>query len=176
MRKSKKAIRVPLLFSILFLLAAFAAPPLAGAAGKSVPVVTAGKTVKVNYTLKVDGKVVDSSKGKPPLEFKAGSHEMIPGFEKAVMGMKLGEKKSFKVSPEEGYGKVNPKAIQEIPKSKLPPNIKPAPGMMLSASTPDGHHIPVRVVSVKKDTIVLDFNPPLAGKTLNFDVEVVGIK
>lgn len=139
-------------------------------------VVMQGKTVKANYTLKVDGKVLESSKGKEPIQFTTGSHQMIPGFEKAVMGMKVGEKKSFRVSPEEGYGKENPKAIQDVPKSKLPPDVKPKAGMVLQAQDKSGHTIPVRIVEVKKDVVVMNFNHPLAGKTLNFDVEIVEIK
>ncbi|MEW6109704.1 MAG: peptidylprolyl isomerase [Nitrospirota bacterium] len=138
--------------------------------------VTEGKTVKVIYTLKVDGKVIDSSNGRKPLEFKAGSRQLIPGFEKAVIGMKVGEKKSFKVSPEEGYGPVDAKAMHDIPKNQLPPDIKPSAGMVLSAQSKDGRRIPVRIAEVKKDVVVVDFNHPLAGKTLNFDIEVVEIK
>jgi FKBP-type peptidyl-prolyl cis-trans isomerase 2 len=139
-------------------------------------VVTEGKTVKVDYTLEVDGKVMDSSKGRGPLEFKTGSGQMIPGFEKGVMGMKVGEKKSFKVGPEEGYGSENPQSIQEIPKNQLPPEIKPEAGMTLYAQAPDGRQVPVRVMEVKDDVVVMNFNHPLAGKTLNFDVEVLEIQ
>ena len=138
-------------------------------------VVSEGKSVKVNYTLTVDGKVVDSSNGRGPLEFKAGSHQMIPGFEKAVMGMKTGEKKSFKVSPKEGYGLEDPKAIRDIPKNQLPPEMTPKAGMTLTAQA-NGQSVPVRIVEVKKDVVVMNFNHPLAGKTLNFDVEVLEIK
>jgi len=152
----------------------FAAAEAAKKGGTAV--VAEGKTVTVNYTLKVDGKVLDSSKGKQPIQFTAGNHQMIVGFEKAVMGMKVGEKKSFKVSPEEGYGKKNPKARQNIPKSQLPPDIKPAPGMLLRAQDKDGRSRTVSIVEVKKDAVVIDFNHPLAGKTLNFDVEIVAIK
>jgi len=151
----------------------------AGAAEKPKKVTTVvadGETVKVNYTLTVDGKVVDSSKGRQPLEFKAGAHQMIPGFEKAVMGMKVGEKKSFKVKPEEGYGPVNPKAFQEVPKNKLPADVTPQAGMTMVAQGKDGKKIPVKIKEVKKDVVVMDLNHPLAGKTLNFDVEVVEIK
>ncbi len=91
----------------------------AGAAEKPVKgtaVVANGNTVKVNYTLTVDGKVVDSSKGRQPIEFKEGAHQVVPGFEKALIGMKVGGKKSFKVKPQDGYGSVNPKAFQEVPK------------------------------------------------------------
>jgi len=139
-------------------------------------VVSEGKSVRVDYTLKVDGKVVDTSKDREPLRFKAGSHEVVPGFEKAVMGMKVGEKKSFKVSPEEGYGAVNPKAMRDVPRKELPEDLTPKAGMTLSAQTKDGQRFPVRIVEVKKDVVVMDFNHPLAGKTLNFNVEVLDIR
>jgi FKBP-type peptidyl-prolyl cis-trans isomerase 2 len=138
--------------------------------------VSEGKTVKVHYTLTVDGQVVDSSNGSAPLQFKAGEHKVIPGFEKAVMGMKVGEKKSFQVSPEEAYGPENPKAFQDIPKKQLPPNITPKKGMTLSTQSKDGQRINVRVHEVKKDVVVMNFNHPLAGKTLHFDIEVVEIQ
>jgi FKBP-type peptidyl-prolyl cis-trans isomerase SlyD len=138
--------------------------------------VSAGKTVKVNYTVTVDGKVVDSSKGREPLTFKAGEGQIIPGFEKAVIGMKAGEKKSFKVSPEEGYGKEDPSAIQNVPKDRLPKGIEPKAGMTLQARTKDGRQIPAKIMEVKKDVVVINLNHPLAGKTLNFDVEVIDVK
>jgi FKBP-type peptidyl-prolyl cis-trans isomerase 2 len=139
-------------------------------------VISEGKAVKVNYTLTVDGKEADSSKGRGPLEFKPGSHQVIPGFEKAVMGMKVGEKKSFKVAPEDGYGPEDPAAKQNVPKNQLPPDITPKAGMMLMAQAKDGRSIPVKIVEVKDDVVVIDLNHPLAGKTLNFDVEVLEIK
>jgi FKBP-type peptidyl-prolyl cis-trans isomerase 2 len=141
-----------------------------------VNVVSEGKTVKANYTLTVDGKVEDSSKERGPLEFKVGSNQVIPGFEKALMGMKAGEKKSFKVAPEEAYGPVDPGALQSVPRSQLPPEITPKVGMMLTAAGKDGQSMPVRIVEVKDDVVVMDFNHPLAGKTLDFDVEVVEVK
>ena len=139
-------------------------------------VVSEGKTVKVNYTMKVGGKVLETSIGHKPLQFKAGSHQVIPGFEKAVMGMKTGQKKSFSVSPREGYGLEDPKAIKSIPKKQIPPDIKPKAGMLLDTQGKDGQRVPVRVVEVKKDVVVINFNHPLAGKTLNYDIEVLEIK
>lgn len=139
-------------------------------------VVSEGKTVKVNYTLTVDGKEMDSSKGRGPLEFKVGSHQVIPGFEKAVVGMKAGDKKSVKVAPEDAYGPVDPNAVQTVAKNQLPPEITPKAGMVLSAHGKDGQTMPVKIVEVKDDVVVVDFNHPLAGKTLNFDVEVLEIK
>ncbi|MDO8281006.1 MAG: peptidylprolyl isomerase [Thermodesulfovibrionia bacterium] len=137
--------------------------------------VTDGNTVKVLYTLTVDDKVIDKSINNEPFEFKVGDNQVVPGFEDAVKGMKLGEKKSFKLSPADGYGEIDPEALQEIPLTELPAAIVPTPGMTLQAMSPEGQTVIVTVKEVKKDTVVMDFNHPLAGKTLNFDVEVVGI-
>ncbi len=161
---------------VLGLITASVAQAGAADAKKGGAAVADGKTVKVNYTLTVDGKVVDSSKGRQPLEFKAGSHQMIPGFEKAVMGMKAGQKKSFKVKPEDGYGLVNPKAYREVPRKQLPADITPKAGMTLVAQGQNGQKMPVKIKEVKKDAVVIDFNHPLAGKTLDFDVEVMEVK
>jgi FKBP-type peptidyl-prolyl cis-trans isomerase 2 len=137
--------------------------------------VTDGKTVKIHYTLTVEGKVIDSSKGRDPLKFTAGSGQLIPGFEKALQGMQVGDKKTFQVSPEEGYGSVNPEAFREIPKDQLPPEIKPEVGMTLYTKSMSGQSMPVQVMEVKEDVVVMNFNHPLAGKTLNFDVEIMEI-
>ena len=137
--------------------------------------ITEGKLVKVIYTLTVDGNIVDSSKEGEPFQFTAGSNQVIPGFEEAILGMKSGEKKSFQVSPEQGYGHENPKGIQTVPKDKFPANLNPEVGMTLHATMPDGQAIPARIIEVKDDTIILNFNHPLAGKTLNFEVEIVDV-
>lgn len=142
----------------------------------SKPTVSEGKTVKVHYTLTVDGQVVDSSNGREPLQFKVGDHKVIPGFEKAVTGMKAGEKKSFQLNPEEAYGPENPKAFQDVPKKQLPPNITPKKGMTLSTTSKDGRRINVMIHEVKKDVVVINFNHPLAGKTLHFEIEVMEIQ
>ncbi|MDA8088055.1 MAG: peptidylprolyl isomerase [Nitrospiraceae bacterium] len=169
--RNKKAVLI-VLFSALVLLAAFP-----GSRSWAANVVANGKIIKVQYTLTVDGKVIDSSlKRGTPLQFKVGAHQVVPGFEKALIGMKIGEKKSFKVSPEEGYGPVNPNAIRAVPKNKLPKNIKPVTGMVLYTRTPSGQVVPVKVIGVKKKSVTIDFNNPLAGKTLNFKVKVVDIK
>jgi FKBP-type peptidyl-prolyl cis-trans isomerase SlyD len=174
MRKTNVTFLV--LFCAFFAATVAAAPAGAAKNAQKGAVIADGKTVEVNYTLTVDGKVVDSSKGRKPLEFKAGAHQMIPGFEKALIGMKAGQKKSFKVKPEDGYGQVNPKAFREIPKKQLPAGVTPKAGMTLYAKGEEGQPIPIVIKEVKKDTVVLDFNHPLAGKTLNFDVEVVEVK
>jgi FKBP-type peptidyl-prolyl cis-trans isomerase 2 len=155
------------------------AGPLEGAEKKTgeevSAVVSDGKTVSVHYTLTVDGSVVDSSREGDPLEFQVGGGQVIPGFEKGVIGMKEGEKKSFQVNPEDGYGQEDPRGLQEIPRGQLPPDVTPEAGMTLHATGPDGQSVPLRVTEVKEDVIVVNLNHPMAGKNLDFDVEVVEI-
>ncbi len=145
-------------------------------ANKEVPVVQDGKTVKVHYTLTVDGKNVDSSRQGDPLDVKVGEGNVIPGFENALKGMKTGEKKSFDVSPAEGYGQVDPQNMVEVPTSQLPADLKPEVGMTLYATGEHGQPIPARIAEVKESSVIMNFNHPLAGKTLHFDVEVIDIK
>jgi|Deesub1362A_J573_1020465.scaffolds.fasta_scaffold07110_2 peptidylprolyl isomerase len=146
-----------------------------GDKSKKEKVVKDGSRVKLHYTLKVEGEIIDSSRDREPFVFQVGSNQVIPGFEKGIKGMKVGEKKSFKVLPKDGYGEVNKEAIQEVPKEKMPKGIELKPGMTLYVSGGGGYPMPVKVVEVKKDVVVIDFNHPLAGKTLNFDVEILEI-
>jgi FKBP-type peptidyl-prolyl cis-trans isomerase SlyD len=132
--------------------------------------------VTLEYTLSgEDGAVIESSKGNPPLKYTHGQHQIIPGLERELTGMKTGEHKSIKVKPEDGYGAVDPKAFREFPREKLPPEALKV-GTVLTARTPDGQAMAVRVHEIKEDIVVLDFNHPLAGKTLNFDVKVAEIQ
>lgn len=137
--------------------------------------ITEGKLVKVSYTLTVDGNIVDSTQEGKPFEFQIGKKQVIPGFEEAVKGMEVGEKKSFEVSPDKGYGYENPQGIQEIPKDKLSPDVKPETGMMLHGTRTDGQTFRARIKEVKENVIVVDLNHPLAGKTLNFEVDVIEV-
>lgn len=133
-------------------------------------------TVKVHYTGKLnDGQVFDSSVNREPLEFKVGAGMMIPGFEKGVMDMELNEKKSISIPADEAYGEVKDDLFQEIPKDQLPKEIEPEVGMGLAAQMPDGRQQQLRIAEVKEDSIVVDANHPLAGKELNFEIEVVEI-
>mgnify|MGYP003640190956 FL=1 len=134
-------------------------------------------TVKVNYTGKlVDGQVFDSSEGKEPLEITLGQGQLIPGFEKGLIDMKLNEKKTITIAKDEAYGDVNDALIQEVNKEQLPQDMAPEVGMGLVSKTPDGQEINLLVVEVKDTTIVVDGNHPLAGKDLVFDLEVLEIK
>lgn len=134
-------------------------------------------TVKVHYTGKLtDGQVFDTSDGKDPIEFTLGKGQLIPGFEKGLLDMKVNEKKTITIPKEEAYGEPREDLVQEVEKTQLPEEIKPEVGMGLVSKTPDGREMNLVVAEVKEDTIVVDGNHPLAGKDLVFDLEVVEIK
>jgi peptidylprolyl isomerase len=135
-----------------------------------------GARVKLHYTLTVEGTVIDSSKEGEPFAFQVGSKQVIPGFEKALMGMEVGEKKSFQVSPEEGYGHENEEGIDEVFRENLPPDLEPVVGMTLYATGERGQTIPGRITEVRKDSIVININHPLAGKVLDYEVDIVEIQ
>ena len=135
-----------------------------------------GKEVSFDYTLTVEGQIIDSSQNKEPLTYVHGEGKIIPGLARQLEGMKIGDKKDIPVNPEEAYGEINPNAFQEVPKSKLPGNVEPRIGMTLQANAPDGRSQLVRITEVKDDSIVIDMNHPLAVKKLNFQIEVVSIK
>ena len=134
-------------------------------------------TVKVHYTGKLnDGQVFDSSVERgEPMEFTMGKGQLIPGFEKGLIDMKVNEKKTINIPKEEAYGDTKDELVQEVPKSQLPEDIEPKIGMGLVSQTPTGQEINLIVKDVKEDTIVVDGNHPLAGKDLIFDLEVVAI-
>lgn len=135
-----------------------------------------GDTVKIHYTGTLeDGTQFDSSKGRDPLEFQLGSGQVIAGFDKAVEGMAVGEEKSVTIPSDEAYGPRHEQMVQEVPKSALPDNLEPAEGMALQAQGQDGQPINLTVTAVGDDSITVDANHPLAGKSLNFDIELVAI-
>lgn len=139
-------------------------------------VIEAGSRVGIEYTLSLeDGTKVDSNVGGEALRFEQGAGQIIPGLEKELPGMSVGESKQVTVEPEEGYGEVNPAAFTEVPVSELPEDGR-EPGTMLMSRDPEGNTHHLRVHKVEGDTATLDFNHPLAGKTLVFDVKVLEIR
>jgi len=139
--------------------------------------VTSGNTIKIHYkgTL-TDGTVFDSSEGREPLEFKVGSGQVIPGFDKGVLGMTVGQKKQITIPATDAYGERDDSALVPIPTSRLPPEIEPKVGAQLAFATPDGNQFFPTIVELKGDDVILDFNHPLAGKTLIFDIELVSMQ
>jgi FKBP-type peptidyl-prolyl cis-trans isomerase SlyD len=143
---------------------------------KDERVIKDGSVVSLQYTLSGDdGKTIESNKGKEPLKYTQGQHQIIPGLEKELTGMKVGGEKRIKVKPEDAYGPIDPKAIQEFPKEKIPPEGQKV-GTILTARGPQGQAIPVKVKEVKEKTVVLDMNHPMAGKTLVFDIKVLEVE
>lgn len=136
----------------------------------------AGDSVKIHYTGKLaDGTVFDSSGGREPLGFTIGSGEVIPGFDAAVTGMKVGEAKSVTIPMDQAYGPRNDQLIIEVPRDQVPPDINPEVGQQLQMGGPNGELVVVRVVGVDERMVVLDANPPLAGEELDFELELVAI-
>ncbi len=135
-----------------------------------------GDTVQVQYTGKLaDGTVFDTSVGRQPLEFKLGTGQLIPGFEKAVLGMKVGEKKTVTISANEAYGPRRDDMIVEVPREKLPSGMTPKVGQYLQMERPDGGTMVVTITNVGDKTVTIDANHPLAGKDLTFEIELVKI-
>jgi len=144
--------------------------------GGSPMTVSDGKTISMEYTLTLENKeVLDTNVGGDPLSFTQGSHEIIPGLETALVGMKAGESKQVTVAPEQAYGEVNPQAIQEVPIDQIPPDARKV-GVQLQGKDGQGRMVTPKVTEVKEQVVVLDFNHPLAGKTLYFDVKILDIQ
>ena len=137
----------------------------------------ADKTVvQMHYTLTSDeGKVIDSSEGREPLQYIQGTHMIVVGLEKAMVGHEVGDKFDVKVIPSEGYGEYNEEMTQEVPLDVFQGVDKVVEGMMFYAQTPAGP-MPIRVKSVSEKTAVIDANHELAGQNLNFAIEVVSVR
>ncbi|MAG39197.1 peptidylprolyl isomerase [Candidatus Woesearchaeota archaeon] len=136
-----------------------------------------GDKVSINYTGSFDdGKVFDSSeKHEKPLEFEVGTGKVIKGFDNAVIGMNKGEKKDFKIESKDAYGDRNPQLVQKVPRDKLPKDKELKSGMVMALKSPDGKQIPAMLTEVNDKEVTIDINHPLAGKTLNFKIEIVSI-
>ncbi|MFA6449956.1 MAG: peptidylprolyl isomerase [bacterium] len=135
-----------------------------------------GKTVSLQYVVKLDdGIVIDQSDAENPLVFTIGDPNIIPGMVEAVVGMKEGEKKSFSVTPENAYGAKDPNFIRELPRNLFPDDMDIKVDDQLAAINKEGQEIPFCVVETNETMILADFNHPLAGKTLHFDIEIVEV-
>lgn len=142
----------------------------------ATPAIEAGSKVSLEYTLTDDnGAVIDSNKGKPALTYTQGTQAIVPGLEKALAGMRTGDEKQVTVPPAEGYGDVDPSAVAEVSKTLIPADALTV-GAELVARNAQGATRLVRVKEVKAETVVIDLNHPLAGKTLHFAVKVLGVE
>ncbi len=138
--------------------------------------VSAGKQVSIEYTLKLEDKsVVDSNVGAEPLTFIQGSHNIIPGLENSLDGMKIGDSKQVTVKPEDGYGHIDKNAVLEIEKEQIPQGELKIDSV-LEGQNADGQIVHARVKEIKEKTVLLDLNHPLAGKILYFDIKVLDVQ
>ena len=138
--------------------------------------VKSGDKVAIHYTgTLLDGTTFDSSDGRDPLEFEVGSGQIIPGLDVAIPGMVVGDKKTIKIACADAYGPLSPEMRQSIPREGIPADIKLEVGVQLQMQTPDGQAMPVMVVELDEATVTLDANHPLAGKDLQFDIELMKI-
>ncbi len=142
----------------------------------NMALVKSGDTVAVHYNGRLTtGEQFDSSAGREPLEFTVGAGQMIPGFDAAVIGMGIGEKKTINIAPEEAYGEWNEENTLPFPKENLPKDMEITVGMQLTMRTQEGQPFPVTVHAINEAEVILDANHMLAGKELVFDVEMVSI-
>lgn len=132
--------------------------------------------VSLHYTGTLSsGEQFDSSEGREPLAFKVGEGQVIPGFDKAVKGMKVDESKKFTIPADEAYGGMKDDLIYDVPKDSIPDELKPHVGQRLVSSLEDGRQIPVTITEITEESIKLDANHPLAGQDLTFDIKIVAI-
>jgi peptidylprolyl isomerase len=162
--------------SSLIIIAALAFPLVFGSIGCAKTVAKTGDTVQVTYTLTLtDGKQIDTNVGAQPLEVTLGQGQLIPGFENAVIGMKVGEKKTVRVLSADAYGPYSDNLVADVPRAQMPPELNPKVGDTLQMGLPDGSMRLVTVLKVTGTSVTVDMNNPLAGKDLVFDIELVKI-
>src|SRR3989344_3422764 len=143
-------------------------------------IINKGSKVKLDYEGRLEsGEIFDSSTHEDhshPLEFEAGSGQVIKGFDDSVMGMKIGEEKEFSIEAKEAYGDYKPELKKDIPRSDLPKDQEPKPGMILMVGMPDGRQFPIKIAAVTDKTVTIDLNHPLAGKKLIFKIKIVDVE
>jgi FKBP-type peptidyl-prolyl cis-trans isomerase 2 len=139
-------------------------------------VIEEGRTVSIEYTLKLDdGTVADTNVGGDPLVYTQGNGQILPALEKNLEGMTTEDTRAVHLSAAEGYGEVNDELYREVPPEQIPEEAREI-GQILYGEGPNGQPFQVRVHEVREETIVLDFNHPLAGQALNFDIRIVAVE
>ncbi len=136
----------------------------------------AGDTVEIHYTGTLDdGTQFDTSADRDPLEFELGRGHVIPGIEKAVKGMSIGDSKTVRIEPDDAYGPRHDQLVQVVARSDFPDELSLHEGAALKAKSPDGKVTQFTVTAVTDETVTVDANHPLAGRALNFAIELVNI-
>jgi FKBP-type peptidyl-prolyl cis-trans isomerase SlyD len=135
------------------------------------------KVVTVNFTLKDQfGNIIDSTEGDAPFSYLSGHHNILPKLESEINNMLIGSKRTITVPAAEAYGEYNEDIVQVIGKDEFPPEVSLEVGMQYIASAPDGTKMPFTITEVRDEDVTIDFNHPLAGKDLTFDVELINVR
>jgi FKBP-type peptidyl-prolyl cis-trans isomerase SlyD len=135
-----------------------------------------GVVVSMEYTLHVDNEEIDSSKGQDPLQFLVGHGNIITGLEREMIGMKVGESKDVVIAPEDGYGEFNDEAFLSVARQDFPSDMPVEEGLELTVKDDTGQSRYARIDAIEGDTVTLNFNHPLAGDELHFNVKVVDLR
>lgn len=136
-----------------------------------------GMQVTLHFAIKLeDGSIVDSNFDKKPATFVVGDKNLLDGFEKLLHGLSAGEKATFEVKPEQGFGQRNPNNIQEIPRSDFSADMELADGLVVSFADANHNELPGAIQSFTDDVVVVDFNHPLAGRDLQFEVAIIDVQ
>jgi FKBP-type peptidyl-prolyl cis-trans isomerase SlyD len=135
-----------------------------------------GVVVSIEYTLHIDGELLDTSEGQEPLQFLAGHRNIIPGLESEMRGMKIGDSKDVVVQPADGYGEFDDEAFMNVPREQFPKDMQLAEGVELTVRDDEGNARYARVDNIEGEVVTLNFNHPLAGDELHFHVKVVGLR
>ena len=159
----------------LFLLTATILIGINSSVSAATTKIETGKKVSLSYKLLVEGELIESADAKQPFSYTHGQRQIVPGLEKNLTGLKVGDKKTIKVPPQEAYGQMDLKQFLEFDKKKLPKDIPMKVGTMVEARSPKGEVRLVKIKEIKDKTVVLDFNHPLSGKELEFQIEVLKI-
>ena len=135
-----------------------------------------GVVVSMEYTLHVDGELLDTSDGQGPLEFLAGHGNIVPGLEDKMMGMKVGDSRDVVVAPADGYGEYDDEAFMDVPRNQFPEDMPVAEDLELTVRDDSGEGRYARIESIEGETVRLNFNHPLAGDELHFSVKIVSLR
>ncbi len=137
----------------------------------------ANKVVTIHYTLKDEsGNLLDSTQGSSPFSFLTGRDQVIPKLEEEIDTMLIGGKKNILIAAEDAYGEYRNDLVHQINKENFPPDVELEVGMQFVTSAPDGTQMPFAIKQIDGDLVTIDFNHPLAGKNLEFEVELVDVR
>ncbi len=138
--------------------------------------ITDGQVVSLNYVLTVEGEILAQTEAGDPMEYLHGAQEILPGLETALEGKQVGDKFSVTLAPEDAYGEYDEEDVEEIDRADIPNVEELEIGMVVEVEDEDGYAYMAQVQEIGAKVVVLDFNPPLAGKTLTYDVEVIAMR